>query len=273
VKPKTRTLTLEATGTIWNIEYACDKSLDSTIKRCLGEFEKNYSRFLSASLLSRLNTNKYFDNPTEEFRAMLAYAKKMYTSTNGVFNISVGGELVAKGYGAPAKDEIINDMNLLDIGDERVSIPSNMYLDFGGFGKGWLIDKIGTLLSEKGCKKYVINGGGDILVGSDDDEETLALEHPNDPSLYIGVVKLKNGALAVSSNKKRTWQNADKVHSHIVDTSTTKVTREIASVYITAKTALTADTLATVLLIDPAQEKNLCDNYAANAYIVYEDML
>jgi FAD:protein FMN transferase len=273
MKPKTNTLSLEATGTVWKIEYKSTKSFDKKITTCIGEFEKAYSRFLSTSLLSRLNTDKLLASPPDEFMQMLEYAKAMYIFTDGVFNISVGGELVAMGYGQSTGQQVMSDMNLLEVSNSYVSMPADMYLDFGGFGKGWLIDKIGRLLADNGCKNYVINGGGDILVGSDGEEETLALEHPNDPSLYIGVVKLQNGALAVSSNKKRTWQHAGKTHSHIVDTSVTKVAREVASVYITAKTALIADTLATVLLIDPSQEKHLCDKYSANAYIVYDDML
>ena len=270
-KAKQATFELHAIGTVWRIEHSGGVGVEAGIRKLISDFEDEFSRFLPASQLSILNSAGRLHNPSKEFVSMLNFAVAMHQNTSGVFNVSIGSVLTKNGYGHNAKCSVLyNSLEKIRISPKLIQIPDDMYLDFGGFGKGWLVDKIGKYLSKKNVDFFVINGGGDILVHSTT-PIVLGLQHPIDDSLVIGTVSVRNGALGVSSNQKRVWKKNGRSYSHIIS-PTTKNSPEnsVVGTYITAESALIADTLATVLFIDPTQEQILSKKYSANCYIVYD---
>lgn len=256
----------DALGTHWWIELIgsfADTELVNALTERVSSFERDYSRFDPESLVGKLNEQKYLNNPPEEMRNMLQFAKDMYQATDGVFNISVGGSLTKIGYGKGAKNAKL-DPHLWDdvkITKKRISIPEDCELDFGGFGKGWLIDSLGALLQQHGRTQYVINGGGDILVQSNKPVE-LALEHPKDETRKIGTTRIVRGALASSSSIKRAWKKGGKRQHHIIDPRTGKPSKsQVISTFVRANSALVADVMSTILLIAPELNERLRDAY------------
>lgn len=236
-----------------------------------------YSRFIEKSLLSQLNKNKKLSKPPEQMVAMLLYAREISLVTNGIFNITVGGVLDSIGYGngTQANDCMQSDVfwEQVVINKDTISIPASTAIDFGGFGKGWLIDDIANMLTKQGVGQYVINGGGDIFVSSKDSQH-VALEHPYNAKESIGETALQNQALAVSSQYKRTWKNKGRTHSHIIDPRTKhSVQNTVAAVYVRAATARVADVVASTILIDPKQKAALEKHYNCQIRIVYDQQL
>jgi thiamine biosynthesis lipoprotein len=156
---------------------------------------------------------------------------------------------------------------------DEIRIPDDAELDFGGFGKGWLIDDLGRLLRDEGYDQFVINGGGDILVSSPSPIE-FALEHPTDSTKKIGTTRISQGALAVSSSVKRAWKQGDKSYHHIIDPrlggSSDSV---IISTYVKADSALIADTMATLLLIAPEQDETLRQQFSLETILLNQRQL
>lgn len=256
----------EALGTHWSIEIInnlADPDLTNALTQKVADFENNYSRFNPNSLLSQLNTNKRLNNPPEEFIEMLRFAKDVYKASDGVFNISVGGSLNSLGYSKRQKGTKV-DQSIWDnvvITKKYITIPKNCELDFGGFGKGWLIDQIGTMLKENGREQFIINGGGDILVNTNKPVE-LALEHPHDETRKIGTTRIQNGALACSSSVKRSWKKGGKRQHHIIDPRSGKPSKsQVISTFVRANSALVADVMATILMIAPELNDRLRDAY------------
>lgn len=256
----------EALGTHWwitLIDSLADATLTTALTSRIEQFEHDYSRFNSDSLIGQLNATKQLDNPPDELRSMLQFAKEMYIATDGVFNISVGGSLTGIGYGKGDKkakvDQAIWD-NVV-ITKSKIIIPANCELDFGGFGKGWLIDELGTLLKAHGRNQFIINGGGDILVNTLKPVE-LALEHPRDSTKKVGVTRIQNGALASSSAIKRAWKHAGKKQHHIIDPRSGKPSKsKVVSTFVRANSALVADVMATILMIAPELNDQLRKTY------------
>ncbi len=88
-----------------------------------------------------------------------------------------------------------------------------------------------------------MDGSGD-LVHRGATPLRVALEHPFDPKLAIGVYELSNGALCASAPGRRTWGTG--LH-HILDGLSGEPTTEVAATWAAAATGLLADGLATAL--------------------------
>lgn len=259
-------ITFDALGTRWWIDLPSeDIDLKNKIINRVNDFESKYSRFKTTSELYKLNKNKVYENSDQEFIKLLNYALKMYETTDGLFNISVGGQLESDGYGRVTKKGAKISNNLLDdvtINDKQLNISKATTLDFGGFGKGWLIDELGKIIKQHGVRDYIINGGGDILVG--DKSQEILIEHPLKPGFSIQKVVLKNQSLASSSSLKRTWKDKNNtLRSHIINPNGNAVS-DVLSMHVIADSALVADTLATVFLItDEPNRRKLSKQFQA----------
>lgn len=256
----------DALGTHWSIELIgslADAAVVAALTEKVETFEHNYSRFDPSSLIGQLNATKQLNNPPEELIAMLRFAKEMYAASDGVFNISVGGSLTGLGYGkgggnAKADQAMWDNVSITK---RKITIPADCELDFGGFGKGWLIDELGVLLKQHGRNQFVINGGGDILVNTIKPVE-LALEHPRDETRKIGTTRIQQGALASSSSVKRSWKKNGKTQHHIIDPRSGKPSKsKVVSTFVRANSALVADVMATILMIAPELNEKLRKTY------------
>jgi thiamine biosynthesis lipoprotein len=271
-------LELDALGTHWWIESLTGEfssDVRKMVTNYITHFQQAYTRFSDTSLLGQLNKEKRLASPPSDMLAMLNFARNMHEATNGVFNISVGGELLARGYGkVSSKGSISHNMwDELKATPEEITIPEGMSLDFGGFGKGWLIDELGELLERYGVQHYIINGGGDILVNAPEPIE-LALEHPTDLKKSIGSTKVQRGALAVSSTIKRSWSKDGQRQHHIIDPrSKAPSDNDVISTYVRANSALIADTCATCIIIDPALEQPLAEKYTLKTILLRQNQL
>lgn len=278
MQPSSKIYSFEALGTVWYCESLNDKDINDDIifavKKYVDDFESKYSRFKKDSVLSKLNNDGIVINPSKEFITMMNYAHNAYLTTGGVFNIFVGGKLNSLGYGSGKKSEPNkSDWDKTIISNNKISIPNSASIDFGGFGKGWLIDKISQIFIDHGYSEYIINGGGDLYVNSKKPIE-LILEHPYDKSQQIGTTKITKGALAVSSTVKRSWIESGKTQHHIIDPSNNRPTNnDIVSSFVKADSALIADTMATCLIINPEIKDRLSEIYKLKVILINKNQL
>ena len=225
-------------------------------------FEERYSRFKSDSLISTLNRERTFENPSEEFVQLLQYSKQLYLRTNEVFNPLTGHILEARGYDAnysfsdsgASKLAPGNPITDIIITTERIELLHGN-VDLGGYGKGYLIDLLAsTLKAELQLEQFLINGGGDIFVTNRGGKAvTIHLEDPTKPGTMIGSTTLHNQGFAASSPHKRAWKTTTGTTSHIIADQL-----YADATYIKATTAADADAFATTALqLDPQQLERL----------------
>lgn len=182
---------------------------------------------------------------------------QLYQVTRGAVDSLVGRELELLGYdrtyslkpapsltreeayarGKPdwSKDIVRNGTSLIT---ERPLV-----IDVGGAGKGYLVDLISEILLKSGMTEFIVDGSGDLR-HSGEFSTKVGLEHPNDPSLVIGVLNLKNKALCASAVNRRTW--GDGLH-HIIDARTGVPAQDVIATWVIAEDAIIADGLATAL--------------------------
>lgn len=247
-----------ALGTSWWIEAAVSAEdigkLSSLVTNHLSNFESRYSRFRTDSLVSQLNTERELKNPDQDSLAIISYGQSLFARTHEHFNFLVGDILTTRGYGQSRPGIITDDTVLANPLTDLLVTPDlitlkNGSVDFGGFGKGYVIDELAQLLKDSGVEYFIINGGGDIYGTSEPDGQpiTIHLEHPTAPNTYLGTTSLFNQGFAASSPYKRTWDKGGQTNTHIV--GNTK-----AATFVLAPTARDADAFATAFLLASEDE-------------------
>ena len=211
----------------------------STMIGCIEEFEKKYSRFNDASFLNMYTLEDLLKD--EEVGDILEKSFVFMRESDGVFNIFIKDKLEEKGYGIKHN---INKNNI----------------DLGGIGKGYLIDKLASILKVKfNLKYFLINGGGDMYMTSDHEMPIdIYMQHPVNDDEYIYKISLKDQGFAASSSFKRKWIKSDNDKPNddrsgdIVNHFISPLGDEVwAASYVIATNAMAADVYATVLCIDP----------------------
>jgi thiamine biosynthesis lipoprotein len=245
-------LTFDAIGAPWRIDTAepLPSDLVAAIARRIEEYDLVYSRFRDDSLVARIaEAAGRYEFPADA-AALFGLYRSLYIATDGAVTPLVGARLESLGYDrtyslrpdgsripVPARDDVV------DWDGAVLTTTAPVLLDVGAAGKGYLVDLVARMLRDAGIDEYVVDASGD-LVHRGPESMTVALEHPSDPSIAIGVYELQNAALCASSGNRRTW--GDGLH-HILDGLTGEPTMSVAATWAIAPTALEADGLATGL--------------------------
>lgn len=273
-----------ALGTSWWIEIG--DPVDVTTRtliinecaRLASTFSDQYSRFKSDSLVSQLNQRRTLENPPTEFIQLLVLGQQLYTITKGVFNCLLGEHLSARGYDStysfvptPEPETLPNPLIDLTITDKEITLHAGA-VDFGGYGKGYLIDQLANYLREQHhIQEFLINGGGDLYGTTLKGQPiTVYLEHPTAVGQYLGTTTIMNQGFAASSPHKRTWTRDGVTHTHIVG----QVNRD--ATFIIAPNAVIADALATTALLAPEavlEDSLVATNGSMAGYSVTEKRL
>lgn len=251
------TFTIDALGTRWWIELFEEvpeerlTALKTDCEAFIDTYERNYSRFKHDSLISKLNTDRKLENPSQELIDLLTFGKQKYLETNTLFNILTGHIQEANGYDAEYSFMMADTIPLpgnpvtdLVISGSEITLSGYSKVDLGGYGKGFLIDRIAERLQEEhGLKYFLINGGGDMYATSDNEKPIeIHIEHPTEPGTFIGTTTLFNEAFAASSPHKRKWKTKDGEQNHIIGEAAD-------GSHVKAKSAKEADFLATLKLL------------------------
>ncbi len=195
-------------------------------------YEKQFSRFLTDSELSRLNNTKNM-LVSEEFIKVTKKARELYILTKGIFNplVQIGRMGYDKDFSTlkgSTREESTNTYNIdfetttLDEKAMKIILKEGQKLDFGGFLKGYLAEKI--------CKKMmhssplvvgaIVNIGGDLHTqGVDAEGEFFTFDIYNPITEEEIPVTLHNQSLATSGTYKRVWARSDTQVHHILDSS------------------------------------------------------
>lgn len=214
-------------------------------------FDLAWSRFRDDSLVHRIATAPGSTELPSEAPALLDLYRTLYECTDGAMSPLVGRALEQWGYdssyslrpgGAVAPVPRWEDAVAWDGRSLHTVRP--VVLDIGAAGKGYLVDLVAEVLAAAGVAEFTIDASGDILHRGGAPLR-IALEHPLDEAVAIGVARLGDGALCASASNRRAWPGSH----HILDAiSGTPATRVIAT-WATAASGLVADGLATALFV------------------------
>ncbi len=249
----------EAIGTSWTIE--ADEIDIEKIKARIAEYDKNYSRFRTDSLVWTMRTPGSYILP-DDAKEMFDLYQKLYLLTDGKMTPLIGEVMEKAGYDkdyslvekdpqpAPLWDEAI------EYDFPHITIKKPVLLDVGAIGKGYLIDIVGDMIEGN----YVIDAGGDIKIKGIN--QTIGLENPENTNQIVKTIDVKDRSIAGSSGNRRKW---GRFH-HIIDPIKVESPDHIKATWVVADTALLADALATALYF--AKVEDLKKYFEFEYYII-----
>jgi thiamine biosynthesis lipoprotein len=269
------------------LEHDDEAQAKSAIEACLAEvarLERIFSLFQSDSALVRLNRDGHIDDAPADMRILLSEALSVAMLTGGAFDPTIQPlwALYARHFSAadaspdgPAVEEINAALRLVDwrkveIDDACVRfLQPGMALTLNGIAQGYITDKVGELLRERGYKHVLVNMGEELALGPkrQGGPWQVGLADPRVPGRIIRDLPLASGAIATSGGYGFYFDPAGRF-SHILDPRTGACARQWASVTVLAPRATRADALSTALSVTlPSSWAALLDE-SVRAYLI-----
>ena len=253
------------------------RSLFFEAENVIRDFEHNFSRFIGDSELSKFNESSAETYcASETLSELLSQAQKYFTLTAGIFDPTIIQSLELIGYDKSfeligSKDEketspkISLDeiretfwrrpkFNQLKVKGQKITRPSGLRVDFGGIGKGYIVDYLAKN-NFKAIQNFWISAGGDILAQGNSAEKIgwdIGIQNPWQPLENITSINTRSEKLGIATSGiiKRRGENNGIVWNHLIDPrSGLPVENNILSVTLIAAGAMRADIFAKTVLI------------------------
>lgn len=255
-------------GTYYAITYQARENLTQGMREVMGRVNKSLSTFDSTSVISKVNANKPVVLDTL-FINMFNKAQEISAITGGAFDITVAPLVNAWGFGFdPSSDKkwlsaVEVDSIMQFVGYKKVWIEDStlvkadprVQLDASAIAKGYGCDLVAEYLRAKGCRNFMVDIGGELVVSG---------VNPNGRKWRVGVSKPENTtdanvvevlevtdcAVATSGNYRQFYQTEDGMVGHTIDPRTGRpAVNNIVSATIIAPTCMEADAFATASMV------------------------
>jgi thiamine biosynthesis lipoprotein len=230
------------------------------IVRTFEREERRFSRFRGDSELSLVNAGA--GRPVRistSFRSVVRMALDAAAATDGLFDPTVLGAMEAIGYDRDFDEVLAGARGVLHqpspcgrwrdvvLEDDLLQLPAGVGLDLGGLVKGWTADAAATRAVDAGVPWVLVNAGGDLRIAGDAPRIEIAVEDPDDPASELGRLSVRDGGVASSSTRSRSW--GDRLH-HVIDPRTgSPSATDLVQVTVTAPTCAEAEVLAKAVLL------------------------
>jgi len=120
-------------------------------------------------------------------------------------------------------------------------------IDEGAWAKGWALDRAAEALRAAGSMSFVLDLGGQVLVGGD--ETTIAVAHPRDRDRPVATLRLKDASASTSGNSERGLVVNGRRVGHLLDPRTGEPAPDFGSATVVAASAFVADVLSTSFFV------------------------
>ena len=258
-------------GTTYNISYFSDgqRDLRPQLDSIFEVINSSMSTYHKDSDISKLNRGEVVELD-EHFKTVFDASTKIYQSTEGYFDPSIGPMVNAYGFGPtkPLKSmsEIEIDSLLEKVGLEKFSIVDNTlttdvkgyFLDFNAIAKGYTVDVIANHLNNIGLTDYFVELRGGIVARGQNIETNspwkFGIEKPvenNALRALTHAITLSDKALATSGNyrKFRVDELTNQKYVHTINPKTGKAEKSnVLSASVIADNCMVADAYATAFM-------------------------
>ena len=146
-----------------------------------------------------------------------------------------------------------------------------MAMTLNGIAQGYITDRIGDLLRERGFQHVLVDMGEQLALGPKWDGEAwrVGIADPAEPGKALLELPVRHGAIATSGGYGYHFDGAGHF-AHILDAGTGAPARRWASVTVLADRAATADGLSTALSVVPAERARVLLSNGARAFLIPE---
>lgn len=142
-------------------------------------------------------------------------------------------------------------------------------LDLGAIAKGYVVDKIHSLLDSLGCPNHIIQAGGEIRLGGKKQSGpwSVGIRHPRASDSLSGFIHSDSSkCISTSGDYERFFdQNGIRYH-HIFDPRTGRPAQKICALTVVTDKSVWADAMSTSLFVlGPVRGAELARHYHAAA--------
>ncbi len=249
------------------------------IQSFLDEVENKTSLNIQSSTISTFNNANIGETVILDDYSFDLIKKSIYGSdsvlnkTNGKFNIAVlplvklwklssdtfnANEIITS---IPTNTEIENKKILCDTSKIQFDVnnktltklENGVEIDLGGIAKGYIAEKIASILKENGiCDGYLSLGSSSLYVFN---VNSLSLRHPRRNQILSEIIKMdgslvKNKNISTSGDYERYYEIGDTRYCHVIDSETGSPTQTgIISTTVIGDDGAFLDTLSTTLML------------------------
>ena len=254
------------------VDTKIDRARISTgVNQRLDNINAQMSTYMETSRLSIINqsnTRDWEEIPADLY-TVIEEALRVNNLSYSAFDITIGPVVNLWGFGPKAQLEIVPDESTIrealdSVGSQYIHLRKepyaiqkgkpDLYIDLSAIAKGYAVDVIADYLDELSINNYMVEIGGEIKtrgINPDNKIWHIGIEKPLDDQRSVQmVITLNNTAMATSGDYRNYFEENGIRYSHTIDPSTGKpITHKLASVTVLHPSAMTADAMATALLV------------------------
>jgi thiamine biosynthesis lipoprotein len=207
--------------------------------------------------------------------AVLEAAVELERQTGAAFDPAVEPLMRAWGFHAPRTSEptaaelaearAAVRAARIELRGGKVALPSaTTQLDLGGIGVGYGLDRAADVLRRFGVSRALLDVSGDCLaIGAPPGESGWLVEvaDPERPGAVIAATRLRDAALATSSNLVSVVRYGRAVRGHVMDPASGYPASGCTQVTVVARTGIQADALSTAMLVLPRPFRGVLRSY------------
>lgn len=276
-------------GTVYKITYQANEDLHQDIKTVLQEVDCALSPYNKNSIITRINQNRD-TTLNEHFIHVFNLAQTISAETEGAFDITVAPLVNAWGFGfkhSLAVDSLVIDSLLQFVGHNKIKIDDGKIvkadprtiLDCSAIAKGYGVDAVAKLLSEKGIHNFMVDIGGEVVVKGKNPKMSrwrIGINKPIDDSLSVNqelqtILEISDAGMATSGNYRKFYYKDGKKYAHTIDPRLgTPIQHSVLSATVIAEDCTTADAYATAFMVMGLDKAiAFCENHPElNAYFI-----
>ena len=247
-------------GTRLDVVMTGDEShLTDVWRRIVAETERLHrmlNKFDPASDISRINREamKHPVELSEEFWNILTDIKTYHRGTLGFFDIT------------------LHDFNRVILDEKRRTAAfaeNHVFLDMGGYAKGYALEKMREILSMNGVTQALVNFGNSsvLALGAHPHGKYwgIGIDDPFSPGRQLKTYELYNQSLSTSGN---TAQHTE----HIINPHSGNYSSERKLISVVSSNAVVAEVLSTTMMVADKNSilsiKKVFDNVIIDTFVV-----
>ena len=214
-------------------------------------------------LNNNLNNNESIEIDTR-LANIIKTGIDFYDTTDGLFNVAAGNltikwkEFIDSCDKLPNMEELNVNTNINDIklDGNNYSKSNDIKLDLGGIAKGYVTELVGRYLEENDIHSYIINAGGNVMVGKAYNKDTflVGITNPDNKDDMFTKVKVNNLSIVTSGSYQRYCTLDGINYNHIINPITKYPSNYMKSVTVISKSSMIADIYSTYLFLLPVED-------------------
>jgi len=261
-------------GTTYNVKFVAvkdinERQLKQQIDQLLIDINQLMSTYIQDSELSRFNqwrSTEPFPLSPQTLEVMTE-AKRLGEMSRGLLDVTIGPLINLWGFGPQSRPEKIPTDSLIKITRQQIGLdkltigPSwasktqpTLNVDLSTIAKGYAVDQLAELLQTHKISNFLVEIGGEMRVSGIKASSTpwiIAIEKPEAEQRSVQeIISIGDNAVATSGDYRNYYEHDGVRYSHLIDPSTGyPITHNVVSVTVIHPSSMTADGLATALIV------------------------